>query len=322
MRVELLAGLGMAVACALGTNLGGLWKYKGAVTVDAVDIRHPMRTAVALFRSKWWTIGWLVAALAWALHVGALAYAPISLAQAVISGGLVFLGVLAERFFGFELGRRQWLGLGLVALGMAFLAATAGPTGAHSKYQMAAMAAFEAISVLLALGFILAGRIKVLCEHEGVLLGAAGGLLFGLSDVSIKALTGHSGGPMAVVSPWTLTALLAGIAAFYATARSLQIGDGLAVITATAAAANILGILGGIVVFGDPLGSNPLMIVGRLAAFALVVAAVGLIPAPVRAQEKLADEAEAELEEERADDPRPASAATVAADGQRAVAGV
>jgi hypothetical protein len=32
--------------------------------------------------------------------------APISLAQAVISGGLVLLGIFAERFFGFKLSRR------------------------------------------------------------------------------------------------------------------------------------------------------------------------------------------------------------------------
>ncbi|MDQ6915676.1 MAG: hypothetical protein M3155_07690, partial [Actinomycetota bacterium] len=98
-------------------------------------------------------------------------------------------------------------------------------------------------------------------------------------------MTGESGGILALLSPWTFTALLAGIAAFYAAARSLQIGEGLAVITATAAAANILGILGGIFVFGDPLGSNPLMVSGRIAAFVLVVAAVALFPAPVRAQE-------------------------------------
>src|SRR5438270_13757789 len=38
------------------------------------------------------------------LHVGALALAPLSIVQAVLSGGLVFLAVLAERYFGFRLG--------------------------------------------------------------------------------------------------------------------------------------------------------------------------------------------------------------------------
>jgi hypothetical protein len=49
--------------------------------------------------------------MAFALHVAALALAPISIGQAVLAGGLVFLAVLAERFFGFELGRRQRIGI-------------------------------------------------------------------------------------------------------------------------------------------------------------------------------------------------------------------
>jgi hypothetical protein len=52
-----------------------------------------------------------VATVAFALHVAALTLAPISIGQAVLAGGLVFLAVLAERFFGFELGRRQWIGI-------------------------------------------------------------------------------------------------------------------------------------------------------------------------------------------------------------------
>jgi hypothetical protein len=39
------------------------------------------------------------------------------------------------------------------------------------------------------------------------------------------------------------------------------------------------------VLFGDPLGSDPAMVVGRLLAFILVVSAVALVPAPIRAHE-------------------------------------
>ncbi len=55
--------------------------------------------------------------MAWGLHVAALSLAPLSVVQAVLSGGLVFLAVLAERFFGFRLGRRQWVGVSDVAIG-------------------------------------------------------------------------------------------------------------------------------------------------------------------------------------------------------------
>jgi hypothetical protein len=84
-----------------------LLKQRGAVAAPTVLARHPVRSAINLFRSKWWTVGWLVALGAWLLHVGALSLASLSTVQAVISGGLVFLAILAERFFGFHLGRRQ-----------------------------------------------------------------------------------------------------------------------------------------------------------------------------------------------------------------------
>jgi drug/metabolite transporter (DMT)-like permease len=47
-----------------------------------------------------------------------------SLVQATIARGRALLAVLAERFFGFELQRRQWAGVALVALGLAFLGVT------------------------------------------------------------------------------------------------------------------------------------------------------------------------------------------------------
>src|SRR5687767_9749994 len=111
-------------------------------------MRHPLRSAVDLFRSKWWSIGWAVAAVAFALHVAALTLAPLSIGQAVLAGGLVFLAVLAERFFGFELGRRQWTGIGLVAVSLALLTLTGGGGGeANSGYALAGMIVFEGITV-------------------------------------------------------------------------------------------------------------------------------------------------------------------------------
>src|SRR5437588_12856529 len=143
MHLQVLVGLLLAVACAAGASLGGLWKQKGAVQTQAVDIRHPLQSAAALFRSKWFVIGWITAVIAWLLHVGALALAPLSLGQAVISGGIVLLGLLAERFFDLQVTRRQWAGLVLLGLGMAALGATAHGDRSHSEYGMLAIAAVQ-----------------------------------------------------------------------------------------------------------------------------------------------------------------------------------
>jgi hypothetical protein len=120
-------------------------------------MRHPLRSAIDLFRSRWWSIGWGVAAVAFALHVAALTLAPISIGQAVLAGGLVFLAVLAERFFGFELGRRQWIGIGLVAVSLSLLTLTGGGGGggAHSGYSLAGMIIFESIAVCVGLLLVL-----------------------------------------------------------------------------------------------------------------------------------------------------------------------
>jgi len=113
-----ILGLILAVVSAVATNLAFLFKHRGAVVAPPIRARHPLRSAVGLFRSKWFAVGMAVAIVAWLLHVGALALAPLSIVQAVLSGGLVFLAVFAERFFGFQLGRRQWVGVTITAAGL------------------------------------------------------------------------------------------------------------------------------------------------------------------------------------------------------------
>src|SRR5512142_3179193 len=122
----MLVGLALATASALGTNVAFLFKQRGAVAAPPVRARHPLRSAVDLFRSRAFALGWAVAVAAWGLHVGALALAPLSVVQAVLSGGLVFLAVLAERYFGFHLGRRQWAGVIVTSVGLAVIAVTGG----------------------------------------------------------------------------------------------------------------------------------------------------------------------------------------------------
>ncbi|MBA3328166.1 MAG: hypothetical protein H0T43_07685 [Solirubrobacterales bacterium] len=283
-------GLVCALLSALATNLAFLFKHRGAVAAPDVDMRHPLRSAIDLFRSRWWSIGWGVAAVAFALHVAALSLAPLSIGQAVLASGLVFLAVLAERFFGFELGRRQWIGIGLVAVSLSLLTLTGGGGGggASSRYSLAGMILFEGIAVCVGLLLVVSHLIERIPVQRGVLLGIAAGLGFGISDVAIKALSGDlESGPAGLVSPWSIVIVTAAVFSFFASARSLQIGDGVAVIAVTSVAANLSTILAGLAVFGDRLGETAFVIGVRLAAFALILVGAALIPAPVRAGEAL-----------------------------------
>ncbi|MBB4662937.1 hypothetical protein [Conexibacter arvalis] len=280
-------GILLALICAFTTNLAFLYKHRGACAAPAVHVSHPLRSAAGLFRSRWFAIGMGVALLAWILHVAALAVAPMSVVQTVLAGGVVMLAVMAERIFGFSVGPRQWIGLGCTALGLVLLGLTLPAVhDAQSQFSLPGMIAFEAGLVAVGGLLVMGKRIGAPDHHHGVMLAAAAGLLFGVSDVALKALTGIAAddGLLALLAtPWTAVAVAASIAAFYASAKALQEGEAVPVIAFTGTAANIAGISGGIIVFGDPLPGDALGIAAQALAFVLVVVAAALTPAPVRA---------------------------------------
>jgi drug/metabolite transporter (DMT)-like permease len=275
----MIAGLLLAVASAVAGSIGMLLKQRGAVAAPTVLARHPLRSAVDLFASKWWTVGWLVALGAWLLHVAALSLASLSTVQAVISGGLVLLAILAERFFGFRLGRRQWAGLLVTALGLIVLGLTQAP-GSHDHASAASLIAVECTVIVISAALIWASlRLERLRPQEGIFLATAAGGLFGASDIAIKHLAHQAlGHPLALVNPWTLSALVAMVVAFYASARSLQLGPAITVIVFTSLTGNGVALLGGILVFHDPIGHAPPAIVFRIAAFCLVLLGAALLP--------------------------------------------
>ena len=207
MTIQL--GILLSLACAFATNVGFLLKHRGACAAPDVSLRHPLASAAGLFRSKWFTLGMLVALCAWVLHVGALALG-------------TFL-VLSPQL------------------------------GSH--------------------------------EHHGVVLGTAAGILFGVSDVAIKALTGMDGVMGVLLSPWLAVTIVASVIAFYASARGLQDGEAVPVIASTSTAANVSTIMGGIVVFGDPMPGDAVGIALQMFAFVLVVVAALIVPPPLRAAE-------------------------------------
>ena len=213
----------------------------------------------------------------------AMALAPMSVVQVVLAGGVALIAVMADRVFGMKVGRRQWWGLGLTALGLALLALTQPAAhGSHSSYTVPAMLSFEAGLFLIGGLLIMGPRVGAPAKHHGMMLGAAAGLLFGVSDVAIKALTGLVGelGFAGLLTPWSVVMVAASVVAFYASARGLQKGEAVPVIAVTGTAANISGILGGILVFGDPMPGDPFGVALQVLAFVLVVAAAAMLPGP------------------------------------------
>jgi hypothetical protein len=270
-------GLVLAVLTAFGSVAGFLYKFRGAREAPSVELLHPWRSTVELFRSPLYALGIAIALGSWGFHVGALALAPISLVQSVIAGGLVLLTVVANKLFGMDVTRREWIGVGLTAAGLAFLAATLdGDAGsAHSHYDPATLAVF-----LAAVGAV--GLLLALAPRRPAMLAVSAGLLWATSDTSIKALSSHLAtlGLGVLLHPLALVILVASLVGLLISARSLQLGDAVPMIALTSAAANLTTIAAGPLVFGEPMPSTRLGVVVRVLAFACVIVAAALTPPP------------------------------------------
>lgn len=279
MKLSVLVGLFLALATAMTAVVANLMRHKGAHASPAVDFRHPIATSLALFRSRWYLAGILVANVSWAFHVGALALAPISLAQSVIAGGLALLAVTADRVFHLEVTRREWIGVAMAALGLALLAATVSGTAesAHSAATTSAVLAYVAVTASIGATIAIAARRM---PAGGPMLGLATGALWGSSDVTIKAITGRfdGGAVHALLSPLVAVVITLSLVSLVVSARSLQLGPPVAVIAMTAAAGNIVTIASGFVVFHEPLPSGGVGITLRIAALTLVIVAAALTP--------------------------------------------
>jgi drug/metabolite transporter (DMT)-like permease len=274
-------GIGLAVLVALATNLAALLKHRGCQNARAVQIGRPLNGIRDLARSRWFVAGWALAAVAWMAHVAALSMAPISLVQAILAAGAVTLAVLSQRLFGDPVGRRQWLALTVGAVGLVLLVVTL-PNfhGSDSSFSFAGIVSFEGGLILLAAAIALGHRSARLSARHGVLRAVLAGLLFALAGIAIKALTGGAGGP-AMIAALIVVVVACGALAQYTAVTALQGGGAIETIGLMGLVANATQIVGGILVFGDPLSPSPLGIVLQVIAFAMVCASALLLPAPL-----------------------------------------
>lgn len=272
-------GIALALVAALVANLASLFKHRGCQRVSPVEIRRPLRSARALAESPWFAAGWGLAAVAWLAHVAALSMAPISLVQSVLAGGAVTLAVMSQRFFGDEIERRQWLALLLGGAGLALLIVTVPHFGEdHSQFAAAPILGFEGGLALIAVGLALGHRSERLAARRGILLATLAGVLFAFAGIAIKGLTGAGGASLAVVIPWVGLIVLCGGLAQYATVAALQGGGAIETIGLMGLVANASQIAAGLLVFGDPLSTDPLGIGLQAAAFAMVCLSALLLP--------------------------------------------
>jgi hypothetical protein len=263
----LALGLGLAVLASLTLNGAFLLQHAGSRDAPDITLRRPLASIRGLLGSRLWLAG-LVAGLAgWALHVGALSRAPLSLVQAFSGGGIALAAPVASRTLAERLTGAERTGMLVTVLALGTLAIGSHPGNARVPGVLG-FAFFVAATTGLAAALVAAPA----GGPRPHLLGLAGGVFYGVADAATKGVTAQArtGLLAAVASPWLVVAVAATAAAFLAFQRGLQKGPALPVIALMTAGTNAVAIVAGLTIFGDPLGSSAALTLAHAFAFGLV----------------------------------------------------
>jgi len=263
----LAAGLGLALASTAALNFGWIVQHDAVATLPQLSLREPLRALAALLRSPRWVVGFSTGLLGWALYIGALALAPLSLVQGASAGGIGLLALVVRHRRGARLTVREGAAVALSIAGLVLLAASlAGgivggkmtTTGAVLLWLVASMVGFA----------ILTGPVSRALAG-GAALGLAAGTLYAAGDVATKAAVG---GDVILIA----AVLAAHGAAFASLQLAFQRGGALVTAGLNTLATNALPIVAGLALFHERVPGGAAG-AARLAAFVLVVAGAGLL---------------------------------------------
>jgi hypothetical protein len=269
------AGLALALASAAALNWGFFTQHGAASGLPPLSVRRPIASLRLLFSNLRWLVGFVAGLGGWALYVGALALAPLSLVQAASAGGIGLLALLVVRTTGTSLAPRERLGVGTATAGLALLGISLAGHATDGRHAEAVVVAIW-IAGSLVVAWLGAAQLAA-----GAGFGVAAGVLYAAGDVATKAAVG---GGAAVA--FAAAVLACHGLAFVALQLGFQRGGALATAGVSTLLTNALPILAGMLVFHEGLPAG-LLGAARVVAFACVVAGAALLcrPAEVEAQE-------------------------------------
>jgi uncharacterized membrane protein len=290
-------GLGLALGSTLALDVGFLLQQHAASALPELSLRRPLASARSLFAAPVWLAGFVTGVAGWGLYFAALTQAPLSVVQTVAAGGLALLVPLAAAAARRRPSRREWWGAAIASAGLAALALSLAGTSTSAPAAVPTLrVALAGVAVVVAVGVLLRYR-------SAAAAGLAAGLCYGLGDVLSKALLvalpSHAGGGALAASPYLYVTGAAHLAGFVLLQRAFQRGGPVAVVAPMTAATNLLPMIAGVLVLGDPLPTSVAATALRLAAFAAAVCGAYLLSGE-RARHQPVDQAAASAQLEPA----------------------
>jgi multidrug transporter EmrE-like cation transporter len=284
------------VASALVANVlystGFVLEKRALSALPALSTRRPGRVVRQLLGSPLWIAGSLALAAGFAAQLAVYRTLPLAAAQGIFVSGLVLLlllssVVLGERTSGRE--RRSMLAI-LVALVMVVASLESGDARAIARTAPPATLLTIAVPSLAA-GLLLyaSAQRRARRRHRlptaGVPYGVAVGLLYGVSSLAIKGVSGlltTRNIPGAAVellrSPYPYLLLFTGATGLVLSQTALQRCRASVIVPVCSTVTCVFTVACGTVAFGEPLPAEPLRLALRLGGTAVALTVLLALP--------------------------------------------
>lgn len=248
----------ISLFASLSNAISGVLERRAAGTPRANELFGP-RFISNLLRQKRWLLGEGLNILGFLLQALALRFGSLSVVQVLMTTNLIFLLLILYWKFSVPMGRREWSGGLVICIGLSCLLVIAHPTSGQADFNGGA---WLLVSSLVA-GFIVMSALFV--RHiphpvwRAAIAGTAAGVNFALTAAFTKLVVDQlQSGALTVMTGWELYALAASGAASLITLQSTYGAGPLAVSTPAMQIFDpLLGIIIGIVIFGDVINFSP-----------------------------------------------------------------
>ncbi|HST25653.1 MAG TPA: hypothetical protein VLJ76_06655 [Gaiellaceae bacterium] len=257
---------------ALAINWAWIREHDAASELPPLSVRRPRQSLAMLLRHRGWIAGFAAESGGFLCYVGAVTLAPLAVVQSLSAGGIGILAFLSSRMAGIRLARRELLGVGVAATGLAFLGISlAGATGQGDEGVWGGILVWVAASAVLAWVAVRYGPrfLGAAAAH-----GTAAGILFAAGDVITKAVV--TGGARMLFIPGMILAYSFGTIVLQ---LGFQKGGALTTAGMTTLLTNALPIIAGTTLYDEPFPTGELGVL-RGIAFAMLVAGAALLSRP------------------------------------------
>lgn len=279
----LIFGVLIAAVAAFCMNYGIFLSKREVDQLPMLGAHGTWKTIKAFATSRPWLKAQGLQLLAGMLHVVAIGLAPLSIVEPIGAAGICFLVILTVVYLGEKASWLDWLGIGIMVLGVALLGVSLVAPKQKFSYHPIVVWFFIILLLSVVIYSFYVGFTKRK-EEISVFAGIGLGCLVGLNAILIKLAwndVGHIWHTYHLGSLWhssyALLAFLGSLAAQIMFQVTLQRGKAMIIVPLQTGFSNMIPIVVGVLALKEPFPTEGKLIFIRLLAFFCIIGGAVLL---------------------------------------------